>query len=147
MLLVFSIILSVVSFYIGFIRPSGFFTWFARGSCLIATFLLIPTLSAVLYYQSTAIGRLSETGFIPFPGITETVGIAYGKGENPVWIFKFRGRGDIEEFYRDESNREGWTLKENVGNLLVFIKDNKKMSIGKQEGWTSSSIIYMMESN
>ena len=147
MLLVFSLILSVVSFYIGFIRPSGYLTWFARGSFLIATFLLIPTLSAVLYFQSTAVDRLSMTGFVPYPGITETVGIAYGKGENPVWIFKFKWRGDIEKFYKDESNREGWALKESVGNLMVFTKDNKKMSIGRQEGWTSSSIIYMLESN
>ena len=145
LLLVFSFILSGVSYYIGYKRPSNNFKWVAKISFLSVTFLLIPLLFIVLFFQSTAKSRLSETGFVPHPEIKETVGIAFGIGENPVWIFKIKGQNDIEEFYSAESNRPGWKLIESSDNMNIYQKGNKKMSIGRHRGWTSSSIVYMLQ--
>ena len=147
LLLVFSIILSGISYYLGFRKPAKNFPWLAKVTFVSATFLLIPVLVIVLYFQSSAKVRLSETGFVPYPQITETVGIAFGTGKNPTWIFKTRDLNDIEKFYSDESNRPGWKLINSSENMQIYEKGNKKMSIGKQKGWTSSSVIYMLETN
>ena len=147
LLLAFSVILSVISYYIGYMKPTLNFSWFAKVSFLSATFLLIPVLALVLFFQNTAKERLEKTGFVPYPNIKETVGIAFGTGNNPTWIFKIKDYNYIEEFYSDESNRPGWKLIKSSENLQTFQKGNKKMSIGQQKGWTSSSIIYMLENN
>jgi len=147
LLLVFSFVLSAISYYLGYRRPAIKFSWFAKVSFISVTLLLIPVLVIVLYFQSTAKSRLSETGFVPYPNIKETVGIAFGTGKNPIWIFKIKGQNYIEKFYSEESNRPGWKLIKRSNNMQTYRKGNKIMSIGQQEGWTSSSIIYMLESN
>ena len=145
LLLVFSLILSVVSYYLGYLKPAKHLSWLAKSSFISVSFILIPVLVIVLYFQSTAKSRLSETGFVPYAEITETVGIAFGIGENPIWIFKIKGKNNIESFYSDESNRHGWKLIESSETMQIYQKGDKKMSIGQHKGWTSSSIIYMME--
>ena len=147
LLLVFSLILSGVSYYLGYRRRTENFLWLAKTSFVFVTFLLIPVFTTVLFFQSTAKSRLSKTGFVPYTNITETVGIGFGIGKNPVWIFKFKAPNDIKNFYSDESNRPGWKLIKDGENMQIYQKGSKKMSIGQQEGWTSSSIIYMLENN
>ena len=147
LMLVFSFILSGISYYLGYRRPANKFPWLAKVTFLSVTLFLIPVLVIVLYFQDGAKARLSETGFIPYPHITESVGIAFGTGKNPTWIFKTRDLSGIEKFYSDESNRPGWKLINSDPNLIIYQKGNKKMSIGQQKGWTSSSVIYMLETN
>ena len=147
LLLVFSLILSGISFYLGYWRPSVNFSGFAKVSFIFCTFFLTPALAVVLFLQSTAKDRLSETGFVPYPQIKETVGIAFGTGENPTWIFKIKGENYIESFYSYESNRPGWKLIKSSENMQTYQKGSRIMSIGHQKGWTSSSIIYMLEND
>ena len=147
LLLIFSVILSALSFFLGYYRPAKSFSWLAKLSFFFVTAILIPVLFLVLVFQSSAQSRLSKTGFVPYPGITEAVGISFGTGKNPVWMFKIKGENRIRDFYSVESNRPGWKLIQSDGNIDLYQKGNNKMSVGQQKGLTSSSIIYMLEEN
>lgn len=145
--MVFAFILLGISYYLGYKAPAGRFPWIARASFLSVAFLLLPALVVILFYQSSAKDRLLQTGFVPYPEITETVGISFGTGSNPTWIFKVKTDDGIEEFYLDESNRPGWSFVKSGENVSIYQKGNSKMMVGKNRGLTSSSIIYMLESN
>jgi len=147
LLLVFAFILLGISYYLGYKAPAGRFPWIARVSFLSVAFLLLPALAVILFYQSSAKDRLLQTGFVPYPEITETVGISFGTGRNPTWIFKVKTDDGIGEFYLDESNRPGWSFVESGENVNIYQKGNSKMMVGKNRGLTSSSIIYMLESD
>ncbi len=143
--MVFAFILLGISYYLGYKAPAGRFPWIARASFLSVGFLLIPALAVILFYQSSAKDRLLQTGFVPYPEITETVGISFGTGKNPTWVFKVKTDDGIEGFYLDESNRPGWSLMKSGENISTYQKGNSKMTVGRNRGLTSSSVIYMME--
>lgn len=101
-----------------------------RASIFIQLFVITPVILIVLLNQSGAEYRLNKAGFNPHPEFCGTVGVAAGMGENPTWLFSIDS--DIAstiQFYRDRKNRKGWTLSSENKNMLVFIKDDKKMSI------------------
>lgn len=143
--MVFAFILLGISYYLGYRSPSGKFPWLARVSFLSVAFLLIPALTVVLFYQTTAKDRLLQTGFVPYSEITETVGISFGVGRNPTWVFRVKSTEGIEEFYLDESNRPGWSLLKSGENMGIYQKGSSKMKIGLHRGLTSGSIVYMLE--
>lgn len=145
--MVFAFILLGISYYLGYRSPGGKFSWLARVSFLSVAFLLIPTLTVVLFYQTTAKDRLLQTGFVPYSEITETVGISFGIGKNPTWVFRVRSTDGIKEFYTDESNRPGWSLVKSGENMGIYQKGSSKMKIGLHRGITSGSIVYMLESD
>jgi len=145
--MVFAFILLGVSYYLGYRSHSEKFPWLAKASFLFVVFLLIPTLTVVLFYQSTAKDRLLQTGFVPYSEITETVGISFGVGQNPTWVFRVKSTDGIEKFYLDETNRPDWSLLKSSKDMVIYQKGNSKMKVGLHRGLTSSSIVYMLESD
>lgn len=144
-ILIFSFILSGISIFIGFLRPPKSHSWLPKGAFIFSTFILIPFLAVVLYFQGTAEGRLSKTGIAPYPNITETVGIAFGTGENPLWVFRTDGPNNIQNFYNYESSRQGWELINSSENSLLLEKGGNEMKISFYEQENGGSIIYKME--
>lgn len=143
LLLIFSIILSVSGYYLGFIKPQKNLVWLAKSSFFLATFLLIPLFVLVLWLQNGAKTRLEQAGIVPHPSIRETIGIGFGIGNNPAWVFKIDSKKEsVMSFYLEERNRPGWILLNHKNSFLVFEKDGKELIIGFYEGWTSSSISY-----
>lgn len=125
LLLFFSILLSAIGYYLGFIKPPKVFAWLAKSTFVFSTFFLIPLLAAVLWFQSGAEGRLEKTGFVPHPDIKEVIGIAFGTGANPVWIFKTASDEEsIMNFYNETSSRPGWQLVSKNDSMLIFKKEN-----------------------
>ena len=141
-ILLFCIILSGISYYIGYKRPPKFLSWFAKGSFFISTFILIPFLATILYFQGTATSRLEQEGIVPYPDITETVGIAFGKGEDPLWVFRTKEAVNIQNFYNYESNRPGWKLKKSEDNAQIYEKEGKKLNISFYNYDSGGTIIY-----
>ena len=140
--LLFCIILSGLSFFIGYIRPPKSLSWIAKGTFIISSFLLIPSLAAILYCQSTAASRLEEFRIAPYPDITETVGIAFGTGDDPLWVFRTKGTINIQNFYNYESNRPGWELKESGDNSLTLEKEGRELMIDSYNYDSGGTIIY-----
>ena len=87
LLLIALIALNIQSYYFGWVRPPKVAAWLQQTSFIVLTFLLIPLLVYSLYSQSQAESRLEDYGIVPHPAIKNAVGIANGKGDNPIWLF------------------------------------------------------------
>ena len=147
LLLFFSVLLGVSGYYIGFVKPPKTFAWLAKAT-FFCSLVLIPILCLVLWFQSGAKERLSNTGFVPHPNIEEPIGIAFGIGKNPIWIFKTDDdKNSVFNFYNESASRPGWELTSNEGSYLLFKQGNKEMTVGHQEGWISNSIVFMLNNN
>jgi hypothetical protein len=146
LLLILSLALSLQGYYFGFHRPLAVLSWLAQSTFVIATFMLIPILVYVLAMQSGALKRLENAGIRPFPGITESVGIANGKGDSPTWMFKVRASGDeIREFYTSSENTGDWSFQGDDGIYLRFRRNEKLMKIAFRQNLSSDTLIYMIE--
>ena len=146
LLLIFSLVLSLQGYYFGIYRPTAVAAWLAQSTFVIATFMLMPILVYVLVTQSGAIDRLERTGIRPYPGISESVGIATGKGDNPTWVFEVRASGDeIREFYRSAENTGDWSFQGDDGIYLRFVKNDRLMKIAFRDNVSSDTLIYMIE--
>ncbi len=101
---------------------------------VVTTFILIPFLLIVLWLQWVAKDRLVETGIIPHPSITETVGITVGVGAHPIWMFDVEASAsDVADFYRATANRPGWDLTTDTPILLILRRGSETMVIGIRE--------------
>jgi len=144
-LLLFSIIMSVLTFYIGFVRPPRVLAWLSQAAFLMWLFFLIPVLGYVLFQQNGAIERLESTGFATHPAITESVGIANGVGSNPTWLFKIEGDlRQIMDFYRSDDSHPGWEMKGGNDKVMIFEKGNEQMAVAARKGWSDSSIMFSL---
>ena len=142
-----SIILAAYGFYAGYYRPTAKLTWLAQACFGCMIFLMIPILIIVLWVQTSAQDRLSETGFIPHPAIEETVGVTAGFGKNAKWVFKTDATKDsIFNFYRDEDNSLGWELINEKSDVLIFRKGKrKKIVIGLNQGKSSNTLRFTLK--
>ncbi len=146
LLLIFSFVLAITSFYLGFIKPSKKLGFTAKSSFVLVVIILIPLFSGILWFQSSAKERLMETGVVIYPGVGETIGIAFGTGERPVWLFRTgTDKLSIGSFYTNENNRPGWSLVESGEQDATLINNNHKMTIKSQTGPEKGSIMYLME--
>ncbi|MFQ5917747.1 MAG: hypothetical protein ACE5I0_08065, partial [Candidatus Binatia bacterium] len=95
--------------------------------------------------QSGAENRLARVGIVPHPSIEETVGVAMGVGDNPIWMFTVDAPAEsIADFYRTEANRQGWNLTNDSPTMLILNRGEKKMVIGVHEGWDSRTVTYTL---
>ena len=148
LLLILSLALSLQGYYFGFYRPLRVLPWLAQSTFVIATFMLMPILIYVLVMQSGAIERLENVGIRPYPGIKESVGIANGKGNNPTWIFKVQASSaKINEFYRSKENTGDWSFHGDDGSFLRFWRNDQVMKIAFRDGYSSDTLIYIIENN
>jgi len=146
LLLFFSLVLAVTSFYLGFIKPSKKLGNAAKSSFVLVTIILIPLFVGILWFQSSAKERLMETGIVPYPGIGETIGIAFGTGERPVWLFRTgTDKLSIGSFYSNENNRQGWNLKESGVQTAILFNSENTMTVKAQTGPEKGSVMYLME--
>jgi hypothetical protein len=147
-LLIVFIALSLLGYYYGFFRPTVVAAWLSQASFMISTFMMIPILVYVLVSQSGAIERLENTGIRPYPGITESVGLGNGQGDNPTWIFEVRASsGEIREFYSSAQNTGDWAFQGDDGIFLRFRKNDQVLKIAYREDGSSDAIIYIIESS
>ena len=146
LLLIFSLVLAITSFYLGFINPSKKLGLAAKSFFVLIVLILIPLFAGILWFQNTAKERLAENNIVPYPGMGETVGIAFGTGESPFWLFK-AGSGTISigSFYTNEDNRPGWQLSESNENRAVLINETDKITIESITENNKGSIMYLME--
>lgn len=143
-LLVLAIILAVLGFYFGFIRPPKVMAWLQQSAFVIMAFLIIPFIIFTLNSQTQAPDRLASTGFKPHPAIVESVGIASGISNNPTWVFEIDANKDqVRNFYLSEENTGDWELSTDADIMLIFKKDDLTMTIGFNEGRTSNTLTFM----
>ena len=144
-LLILCILLAILGFYFGFIRPPRVMAWLQQSTFLIMTFMLIPIILLVLYSQDGSLERLTETGFMLHPAITESVGIGYGKGTNPTWVFEINSnKNEIRDFYLSAENTGEWTLSTDSDIMLIYKKGNQRMTIGIREGRSANTLIFTL---
>lgn len=144
-LLVICLYLAVQGYYFGFIRPPRVFAWLQQATFVFMAFLMIPFLAGVLWLQSGAENRLARVGIVPHPSIEETVGVAMGVGDNPIWMSTVDAPAEsIADFYRTEANRQGWNLTNDSPTMLILNRGEKKMVIGVHEGWDSRTVTYTL---
>ncbi len=146
LLLFFSFVLAITSFYLGFIKPSKNLGHAAKLFFVLVIVILIPLFAGILWFQSSAKERLMDTGIVPYPGIGETIGIAFGTGDRPVWLFRtVTDKLSIGSFYTNENNRPGWNLTESGEQSAILINTENKMTIKAQTGSEKGSVMYLMD--
>jgi hypothetical protein len=146
LLLFFSFVLAITSFYLGFIKPSKNLGHAAKLFFVLVIVILIPLFAGILWFQSSAKERLMDTGIVPYPGIGETIGIAFGTGDRPVWLFRtVTDKLSIGSFYTNEYNRPGWNLTESGEQSAILINTENKMTIKAQTGSEKGSVMYLMD--
>ena len=145
LLLFFSIVLAMTSFYLGFIKPSKNLGRAAKSFFVLVIIVLIPLFAGILWFQSSAKQRLMETGIVPYPGLGETIGIAFGTGDRPVWLFRAGTDTNIVSFYTNENNRPGWGLKESGEHKIILMDDKNMMTISSQTGQDKGTMMYLIE--
>ncbi len=146
LLLFFSFVLAITSFYLGFIKPSKKLGYAAKSFFVLVIIILIPLFAGILWFQSSAKERLMDTGIVPYPGIGETIGIAFGTGDRPVWLFRtVTDKLSIGSFYTNENNRPGWNLTESGDQSAILINTENKMTIKAQTGSEKGSVMYLMD--
>jgi len=146
LLLFFSFVLAITSFYLGFIKPSKKLGYAAKSCFVLVIIILIPLFAGILWFQSSAKERLMDTGIVPYPGIGETIGIAFGTGDRPVWLFRtVTDKLSIGSFYTNENNRPGWNLTESGEQSAILINTENKMTIKAQTGSEKGSVMYLMD--
>ena len=146
LLLFFSFVLGITSFYLGFIEPSKNLGHAAKLFFVLVIVILIPLFAGILWFQSSAKERLMDTGIVPYPGIGETIGIAFGTGDRPVWLFRtVTDKLSIGSFYTNENNRPGWNLTESGEQSAILINTENKMTIKAQTGSEKGSVMYLMD--
>jgi len=146
LLLFFSFVLAITSFYLGFIEPSKNLGHAAKLFFVLVIVILIPLFAGILWFQSSAKERLMDTGIVPYPGIGETIGIAFGTGDRPVWLFRtVTDKLSIGSFYTNENNRPGWNLTESGEESAILINTENKMTIKAQTGSEKGSVMYLMD--
>ncbi len=146
LLLLFSFVLAITSFYLGFIEPSKNLGHAAKLFFVLVIVILIPLFAGILWFQSSAKERLMDTGIVPYPGIGETIGIAFGTGDRPVWLFRtVTDKLSIGSFYTNENNRPGWNLTESGEQSAILINTENKMTIKAQTGSEKGSVMYLMD--
>ena len=146
LLLFFSFVLAITSFYLGFIEPSKNLGHAAKLFFVLVIVILIPLFAGILWFQSSAKERLMDTGIVPYPGIGETIGIAFGTGDRPVWLFRtITDKLSIGSFYTNENNRPGWNLTESGEQSAILINTENKMTIKAQTGSEKGSVMYLMD--
>jgi len=146
LLLFFSFVLAITSFYLGFIMPSKKLGYAAKSFFVLVIIILIPLFAGILWFQSSAKERLMDTGIVPYPGIGETIGIAFGTGDRPVWLFRTgTNKLSIGSFYTNENNRPGWNLTESGEQSAILINTENKMTIKAQTGSEKGSVMYLMD--
>jgi len=146
LLLFFSFVLAITSFYLGFIKPSKNLGLAAKLFFVLVIVILIPLFAGILWFQSSAKERLMDTGIVPYPGIGETIGIAFGTGDRPVWLFRtVTDKLSIGSFYTNENNRSGWNLTESGEQSAILINTENKMTIKAQTGSKKGSVMYLMD--
>ena len=134
----------VILYYIFIIKRYRDFLSQGRASIFILLFLIVPVIIVVLYNQSNAESRLAQTGFKPYPGISRSVGVLTGTGKNPLWLFSIDDDIDtvsIIKYYKNPENHKGWRLISKSTNMLLFQKDNMKMSISIANKYISYTIV------
>ena len=128
-LLVACIGFAILGYYLGFYRPTEPFEWYSQAMFFGMTFLLIPMLTWVLWYQAGAINRLTQTGITPHPTIEYSVGVTSGQGKNPTWVFETLPNTKVNlDYYTQESNRKGWAIKHINETMVILSNDELTMS-------------------
>ena len=144
-LLLLLILFGILSFYLGFIRPQPPLAWLSQASFTVLTFILIPMCLIALWNQTKAIDRLEKIDIVPHPSIKNSVGIATGRGTNPVWLFEVTASPEeIIAFYRKDSSISDWTLIEDNPSMLIFKRGTQKLVISTNGSWTSRTVTYML---
>lgn len=140
--------LAIQGYYFGFVRPPETLAWLQKGTFVVMTFVLIPFLLFVLNSQSNAVSRLAETGIKPHPDITESIGIGYGGGKDPNWVFEIDAdKYQVRQFYLDPQNVGKWELSTDSDIMLIYKKQNETLTIGFREGHDSNVIFYSLTNN
>lgn len=137
------IAIAILNYYLGFVRQ-GAFTYLAQAS-FVAAAAIIFVILILLWQQHTAIDRLSRIGITPPPSIIESVGTGTGLGDQPLWIFRIDATSeDISAFYRDEKNRKGWTIADDMPVMMILKKKDRKLTIHFPLEEINPTIIYRL---
>ena len=146
LLLVALIALNIQSYYFGWVRPPKVAAWLQQASFIVLTFLLIPLLVYSLYSQSQAESRLEDYGIVPHPAIKNAVGIANGRGDNPIWLFELEDNEPALDFYRNLPESAPWDLSDDLGIQLIFTQQSRTLTIVQSGAPDRSTLAYMVSS-
>jgi hypothetical protein len=129
--------------WFGFINPVNTLAWLQQASFVVTAFMLIPLVLFVLYSQATSIDRLNAMGIKPHPAIRHAVGIANGRGENPVWVLSLNDEAvQILDFYRKAMANTQWRLSEDNDLYLRYRRAGQTLTIAnKQQSGDDTLII------
>ena len=146
LLLIALVALNIQAYYFGWLRPPTVLAWLQQSSFIVLTFLLIPLLIYALYSQSQALNRLERHGIVPHPAIKNAVGIANGRGENPIWLFELNNNANALDFYRNLMQSGQWKLSDDLGIQLRFTGDKNTLTIMQSGAPDRSTLAFMISS-
>lgn len=128
-LLLILLVLTIIYFYVFFIREvDSDIEYFSssRGKAAFFAFLALTILTAYTSYREfTAESEIAKY-IVPYSGNMEAVytpAIPGNKGQ--IWMFKSKDQPEqIQSFYADNKNREGWELIRDFP--FMILRQNKK---------------------
>ena len=133
-LLAILLLVSAQAFWFGFINPVSVLAWLQQASFVVVAFLLVPLVLFVLYNQATAIDRLEAIGVKPHPAVKHAVGIATGRGENPVWVLSLdKDAVQVLDFYRKALADSPWQVSEDNGLYLRYHRPGHILTIANRQ--------------
>ena len=144
-------VLAVLGYYIGFIQQARVLQSRSQTLFIIMTFVLIPLLVVVLRLQTGARRRLENTGITPHPAIRNAIGVTFGAGESPTWLFNVgQARADIlnfdvvPDFDVVPENRDGWHIVSQSETMVVLVKSERAMTILVSDSKPGMNLAYML---
>ena len=105
-----------------------------RSALLTLMTVLIPVVLLVLWHQHQSVNRLEALGFVPHPGLHNSIGVATGSGAQPVWLFELNAPvADVIDFYRQPQHHAGWQLLAQTSQGLLFERGNSRLAVELSE--------------
>ncbi len=134
LLLLLFIGLAALAYYLSFVQPPRCLSHLSRRAFPVYLLLIAFTIWA-LSRQATDQSRLEALGLIAHPSLEHSIGVPAGPGIDPTWVFHASTPPRaILEFYRNQENREGWSLRsDNSPLMLVLEKEDRRLTIAATE--------------
>ena len=128
------LLIAAQAVWFGFVNPVNSLAWLQQASFVVTAFMLIPLVLLVLYSQATAIDRLKAIGVKPHPAIRHAVGMANGRGENPIWVLSLNDEAvQILDFYRIALADTQWRLSEDNDLYLRYHRLGQILTIANRQ--------------
>lgn len=147
-LLVFSIVMTVVAFYVAFVSRDPLFK--VRRVSAFYILLVLTLIAAYGFYQERTAGARLGAFVDPYPHTSQIIWVPAAGTGGRYWIFKTSDSNEtVAAFYRDFAQREGWTIEEDDGHNISLRKDTRclNLTISRTQSAGKTTIIYSLREN